>query len=194
MNNRIGIQYFKYTRIYLGIFFLFLASSCRNDPKVINSMVNKTMLQEDKAYDVTFYISEHGRTKVSIYTKEFVRNDVAKPPFTDMKKFIKVDFFNDSMVVENTLTAKYARYYEKQGNILLRDSIIVKNKKGETLKTEELVWNQNIEKYFTEKPVAIHTPTQILYGNGLEANQDFSWYEIKHPTGIVQVNKEELPQ
>lgn len=196
MINKVFIKILHYTRSYFPgvLFLLLLMGSCRNDPKEIKALVSKSALQEDKAYDVTFIISEHGVAKVRIYAKEFIRNDVAKPPFTDMKKSIRVEFFDDSLHVTNTLTAHYARYYEKQGNVLLRDSIVVKNIKGETLKTQELVWNQNIKKYFTEKPVSIQTPTQILYGDGLEANEDFSWYEIKHPTGVVQVNKSELPQ
>ena len=40
----------------------------------------------------------------------------------------------------------------------------------------------------------ITTPSEILYGNGMEANRDFTWYKITHPTGTVQVNKGEVPQ
>lgn len=175
-----------------GLLFVF-AISCKNDPKDIQSLLGKSNTQEDKAYDVTIIYSELGKVKARIYTKEFIKNDVAKPAFMDMKKGIKVEMFNDTMNVESTLTARYARYYEKQGNILLRDSIVVVNKKNEKLETEELVWNQQVKKFYTEKFVKITMPSQVMYGDGLEANEDFSWYEIKNPRGIVQVNKSELP-
>lgn len=176
-----------------GVLFL-LTASCGNKQEDINALVGKGVAQEDKAYDVTIIISEHGRPKARIFSKEFVRNEHAKPPYLDMKKGIKVEVFGDSLAVESTLTARYARYYEKQGNILIRDSIVVVNKKGEQLNTEELVWNQNIKKFYTEKFVRITTPTQVMYGDGLEANEDFSVYEIKNPKGIIEVKKSELPQ
>lgn len=169
-------------------------TSCKNDPKEIDMLVNGNSVREDIAEDVTLLYSEDGKTKIRLYATEFVRNEVAKPPYTDMRKGLKVEFFNDSMKVESTLTAQYARIYEKENNVLIRDSVVVVNKKGETLKTEELIWNQNLKKFYTEKFVRIHTPTQVMYGDGLEANEDFSWYRIKNPKGVVQVQKDEFPE
>lgn len=185
-----------YTRSLLPgfVFLMLLYVSCKNDPKEIDRLVNKSTIQEDVAHDVTIIFSKNGKTSARLYAKEFVRNEVAKPPFTDLKKGIKMEFFNDSLRVESTLTALYARYYEKQGNILIRDSIVVVNKKGERLQTQELIYNQSIKKFYTEKFVRIHTPTQVMFGDGLEANEDFTWYEIKHPKGIMQVDKTELPE
>jgi len=186
----------KVTRsVFPGILFLLvLLFSCRNDPKTILSLTSKNQMQEDRAEDVTILYSKKGKIAARLFAHEFIRNEFAKPPYTDLKKGLKVEFFNDSEHVESTLTARYARYYEKQGNVLIRDSIVVLNKKGEQLNTEELVWNQNIGKFYTEKFVRISTPTQITYGDGLEANQDFSWYQIKNLKGMVQVNKTEIPQ
>jgi LPS export ABC transporter protein LptC len=185
-----------YTRMFLPgfVFLILLTSSCKNDPKEIDRLVNKSTIQQDIAHDVTIIFSKNGNTRARLYAKEFIRNEIAKPPFTDIKKGMKMEFFDDSLHVESTLTALYARYYEKQGNILIRDSIVVVNKKGERLQTQELVYNQSVKKFYTEKFVRITTATQVMFGDGLEANEDFTWYEIKHPKGIIQVNKSELPE
>ncbi len=186
----------KLTRTMLPgiLLFAMLIAGCKNDPKEINALVTKGAQQEDKAEDVTIIYSDNGHVKMKLYAKEFVKNDVAKPPYTEMRKGLKVEFFDDSMKVESTLNARYARYYEKQNNILIRDSIVIVNKKGEKLNTEELVWNQSAKKLFTEKFVKITTPTQVIYGDGLEANEDFTWYRILNPKGIVAVDKKEIPE
>lgn len=178
------------------IFFaaVFLVTACKNDPKEIDALMGKQALQEDKADEVTIIYSEHGNSRIRMFATEFVRNEIAKPPYVDMRKGLKVEFFDDSMMVESTLTAMYARWYEGKGNVLIRDSVVVVNKKGETLRTEELIWNQNVRKFYTEKFVRINTPDQVMYGDGLEANEDFSWYRIKNPKGTVRVNKEEMPE
>ena len=196
MNKRVKNIAQIYTRSLLPgfVFLMLLCASCKNDPIEIDRLVNKSTIQEDIAHDVTIIFSKNGKTSARLYAKEFVRNEVARPPFTDLKKGIKMEFFDDSLRVESTLTALYARYYEKQGNILIRDSIVVVNKKGERLQTQELIYNQSIKKFYTEKFVRIHTPTQVMFGDGLEANEDFTWYEIKHPKGIMQVDKTELPE
>jgi LPS export ABC transporter protein LptC len=182
-------------RLFPGVLFLsLLLTACKNDPKEIDALVGKNAVQEDKAYDVTLYYSEGGHTKVRLYAKEFVRNEVAKPPFIDMKKFMKVEFFDDSLNVTSTLTALYGRIYEKQENAIIRDSVVVVNKRGERLNTSELIWNQAARKFYTEKFVRITTATQMIFGDGLEANEDFTWYEIKAPKGVVRVNKSEMPE
>ena len=177
-----------------GVLLLLIASSCNNDPRDINALTGPHALQEDRAYNVTILYSENGNTKARIFAKEFIRNDFAKPPFTDMRNGLKIEFFDDSLNIESTLTAKYARFYEKAGNVLIRDSIIVHTKKNETIKTEELVWNQNIKKIYTEKPVEIVTPTQTMYGDALDAEEDFSRYQIKNLRGTLKVDKSEMPE
>ncbi len=32
-----------------------------------------------------------------------------------------------------------------------------------------------------------------MFGDGLEANQDFTWYEITNIKGVMQVNKGDVP-
>lgn len=183
------------TAIVPGILLcLALLSACTNDMKDIDALTGKQNLKEDIAYDVTIIYSEEGRAKMRIFAKEFVRNDFAKPPFTDMRNGLKIEFFDDSLQIESTLTAGYARFYEERKNVLIRENIIIHTKKQETIKTEELVWNQNIKKIYTEKPVTITTPTQSMQGDALEAEEDFSLYQIKNLRGTVQVDKEQLPQ
>jgi LPS export ABC transporter protein LptC len=184
------------TRIFIPgvLFVVFTQAACNNDPEQIKALTSKTAVQEDKATDVIFIHSEHGKVKARLSAHIFVRNEVAKPPYTDLKEGIKVEFYDDSGLVSSTLKAGYARYYEQQGNILIRDNVVIVNKKGEQLNTEELVWNQKVEQFYTEKFVKITTATQVLYGDGLEANKDFTWYHIKNLKGTVQVNKNEVPQ
>lgn len=190
----IFLQYLT-RNLFPGVLFVWCCFvSCKNDPKEIDALVNKSAFQEDKAHDVTIYYSENGHTRARLSTKEFIRNDAAKPPYIDMKQGVRVEFFDDSLNIESTLNARYARYYEQQGNILVRDSIVVVNKKGERLNTEELVWNEKLRKFYTEKFVRITTPSQTMYGDGLEANEDFTWYQIKNPKGVVQVDKTEMPE
>ena len=176
-----------------GILFLLLAA-CQNKPEEIKFLTEKMSMQEDKAYGVTIIYSESARVKVRLYTVEFIHNEHALPPYFEAKEGLKMEFFDDSTHVEATLTAKYARYYEKEGNILIRDSIVIINHKGEQLKTDELVYNQKLKKFYSEKPVTITTPTQTLLGDGLEANEDFSNYVIKNIKGVISVEKTAIPQ
>ena len=185
----------KLTRMLLFPGVLFMTTvACKNDPNQIRALTGKGNSQEDRAQDVTIIYSKDGKISARLFAHEFARNENAKPPYLDMNNGLKAEFFNDSGVVDNVLTADSSRYYEAQGNILVWGNVQIVSKKGEQLNTQELVWNQAIERFFTEKPVKITTPTEVLYGNGMEANRDFSWYQITYPKGTVQVNKAEVPK
>jgi LPS export ABC transporter protein LptC len=171
-----------------------MAVSCKNDPNEIRALTDRTSMQEDRAQDVVIIYSEHGVTKVRLFGKVFIRNESAKMPYVDIKKGLRIEFYDDTLHITSILTARNARYYEQQGNVDIRDSVVVINNKGEKLNTEELIWNQGIRKFYTEKPVKITTATQILFGDGLEANENFTWYQIKNLKGSVKVNKSEMPQ
>jgi LPS export ABC transporter protein LptC len=182
-------------KLFAASLLLFLVLfSCKNKQSEIQDIVTKNMLKQDKAEQVTIIYSEGAKVKFRLYADELIRNESALPRYTDFKKGVKLEAFNDSLVVVSVLTAKFARYYEDKQNVLIRDSIIVVNKKGERLSTEELVWNQQLQRFYTQKPVSIRTATQVIYGNGLEANQDFSWYQITNIRGMVRVQKGSVPE
>lgn len=172
---------------------LLLHASCKNDLKKMQQTIDRSMLNTERADSVTIIYSKEGITKAQLFAKTFNHVQDAKPPYIEMKNGIKVLFYNDSMNLQSTLLAKYGRYFEQSGNVLVRDSVVVYNIKKEQLNTEELIWNEKLQKFYTDKFVKITTPTQIIYGNGLESNQNFSDYTILKMKGIIGVNKSSLP-
>jgi LPS export ABC transporter protein LptC len=194
MINRASRQYLSCTRgIASGILLSLSLAACTNSIKEINDLTGKGNAGEDHGKDVTILYSKMGKMQVRMFAHTFIRIYNTTGPYTEMKDGLKVEFFSDSATVKNTLTARYARWYEKQNNVLIRDSVCILNDKGERLETQELVWNQQLDKFFTEKPVKITTPTQVLYGTGMEAAQDFSTYQIHNLTGQVKVQKSQMP-
>jgi LPS export ABC transporter protein LptC len=185
-----NVSFLKPQGFFLVAFLLLV--SCKNDLNTLPS-VTPMDLESDRAEDVKFIFSKEGHTKATLQASEFIRNDRAKPPYVDLKKNLKVEFYDLALNVESTLTAKYARYFPEAGNIIVRDSVTVVNKKGEKLQTEELIWNQKIERFYTEKQVIITKGGQITIGDGMEANQDFTWFRIKNQRGSIPVDKSDLP-
>ena len=176
-----------------GVLF-FAVLSCKNNPDDIRALTSRSNKQEDHAEDVTIIYSKDGKINMRAFAHDFVRNETARRPYIDMNNRLKVEFYNDSGIVQDVLTADSSRYYEAQGDMIIWDSVQIITKKGEKLNTEELIWNAAIQKFFTEKPVRITTANEVIYGNGMEANSDFTWYKITHPKGTVQVSKGEVPQ
>jgi LPS export ABC transporter protein LptC len=166
-------------------------SSCENDIKAVNNLLSsKTGIEE--ANDVTSYMSQQGKVKAKLRAPYMLRYQ-ADSPYVEFPSTMHVDFYNDSTKIESTVDALYARYREYENKVLLRDSVVVINiEKGDTLKTNELWWDQGTEEFFTDKPVRIYQKDKTIFGRGLKAKQDFSSYDIFNITGTVLTKGNEL--
>jgi LPS export ABC transporter protein LptC len=110
----------------------------------------------------------------------------ADSPYAEFPRTLHVDFYNDSMQIESQLDAHYGKYLQNQDKVFLRDSVVVKNiLKRDTVYCRTLWWDQHTERFTTDDPVRIYTPDKILYGTGMDADQNFRNYTIKKMTGMV---------
>ncbi len=182
-------KYFFITALFTGCFFY----GCENDIKEVQQLGEKKV-SVDEGKNIQSYLSLGGIMKAKL-TAPLMLRTAADTPKIEFPKSLHVDFYDDSTKVESQLFAKYGRYLENEDKVFLRDSVIVFNmKQGDTLRTDELYWDQNKEIFYTDKKVAIHTPEQIIYGIGLNAKQDFSQYTVIKPTGFLNVADSTVPQ
>jgi LPS export ABC transporter protein LptC len=179
-------------------FILILASccvllSCKDSFQKVNGKIDKSVLDTEKADSVTLFYSNNGFLKAKLQAKTFIHEMENTQPYVEMKDGLRITFYDANQQVTSTLISKRGRYFEKNNNVLLRDSVVVTNAKKDMLQTQELIWNEASQKFFTEKHVTITTATQIIDGDGMEANQDFTYYKILNPTGIISVNSSKVP-
>ena len=137
--------------------------------------------------NVQMLYSEAAVMKVKMNTAKQLRylNDDRKYP-----NEITILFYGPSAEVITTLRADSGRYSKgKDLYTLLGNVVVIKKQTQETLYTDELNWNPNTKKVYTEKPVRTISKLtgERLNGIGLDATQDFSWYSIRKPTGVFNV-------
>jgi LPS export ABC transporter protein LptC len=141
----------------------------------------------EMAKDVVLKYSSNGQLRAKMRAPIFEHKTELEPPYIDISGGFVVDFFNEGQPT-SVLTAKKARLFEKTSNVLVRDSVKVVGENGETLRTQELIWNQDKQKFFTDKAVTIQTKDNIIHGDGMEANQDFTDYTILNPRGVISLD------
>lgn len=182
----------RYSKIQAALLIsCFFVLSCENDINEVNDFLKKQTGVEE-ALDVTSYMSQEGKIKAKLRSPFMLRHQ-SDSPYVEFPKTLHVDFFDDSTKIESTVDALYARYREYESKVLLRDSVVVINiLKGDTLRTNELWWDQNDEKFYTDKPVRIYQKDKTIYGKGLKAAQDFSSYDIFNITGTVLTSGNQL--
>ena len=170
-----------------------LLSACENDLEKVNLVAGKKALPVETSSGLTILYSDSGKVKVKISAAEMHRF-VADSPYTEMPSGVKVEFFNQDLKVSSTLTSNYAVRKDREFVTEARGDVIVVNEKGEKLNTELLTWDERTSKIFSSEFVKISTPDKIIFGNGFEANQDFTNYKIFNIKGTITIDKDEHPQ
>jgi LPS export ABC transporter protein LptC len=168
--------------------------SCENNEKDLPQF-RKKQYSVDEGRQIVAYMSEDAKIKAKL-TSPFMLRSEMDSPYVEFPRTLHVDFFNDSMAIESQMDALYGRWKELENKVFLKDSVVVRNiLKGDTLRCQELWWDQKAEKFYTDKPVRIYKKGgTIIYGTGFEAPQDFSGYTIFHITGPYGFPEKGLPK
>jgi LPS export ABC transporter protein LptC len=173
--------------IFCSCLFIY---SCENDVDEVNKW-NTKIVMVDEVYTAQIIFSQGGDLKAKLKAPLMLRYQ-ADTIAVEFPKTLHVDFFDSTGKKESELNALYGKYFESLNKVLLRDSVVVSNIKGDTLRTSELWWDQNTRKFYTDSIVRIRTVENTIYGGkGMEADQDLSRRSIFKVTGVYFLNEGE---
>ena len=169
----------------LAIFF----SSCENDIEKINlvSKVDDTPVERAENIDVLY--SDSGFVKMKLSGPVLERYPNASDPYILFPKGMKTLFYDRALTITSRLSAEYGIRYENSQRMEARKNVEVINEKGDKLNTEHLTYDQADGKVHSDEFVKITTADEIIYGTGLEANEDFSRYRIFNIKGIINLKE-----
>lgn len=171
------------------IFIIFLCSSCENDIVEVQRFVDKNEVTIETAKGIEMLYSDSAIVRVKIISPTLLRHLDKRNPHQEFPDGIDVEFFGDRGGVASHLTAKNALRYEKENKIIIRDSVVWVSQKKERLETEELIWEEEADRVYTNKFVTIIREQEIIYGYGFESNQDFTEYKINAIEGRIKANQ-----
>lgn len=191
MTNRSFYKQLFYAAAFVtGCCFI---SSCENDAKVINDLTKKVVMKEE-AINIVSQLSQEGKLR-AILTAPLMQRVFGDTLYAEFPKTLHCDFYDSSKNIESWLNSRYGKYFENLGKVYLKDSVVVITTKGDTLKSDDLWWDQNARKFYTDKYATYHAPGKQIYGTiGLEATQDLTSVTFKYPIGVIKVSESGFPQ
>jgi len=166
-----------------------LGTGCKNDLDEAKLITSRANVNIETGKDVVIQYSDHGNTKIKATAKTLTRFNVEKP-YLEFSDGIKMIFYSEDKQVGTTLTADYASAVENSNIMTARKNVEVVNAKGERMNTEEIIWDEQKKIIYSNAFVKITTADEIIWGNGMEANEDFTDYVIKKVIGKVKVKTE----
>jgi LPS export ABC transporter protein LptC len=166
-----------------------LAWACSNSDEKLQQFVAGKEMQQETGRDVTLIYSDSAVIKVRITAPLLVRTS-GENPVTDMPEGIRALFFDGNGRQNSILTANRAIQYPNKGLMEAHGNVVVVNEAGDTMYTEKLIWEEKAERIYTDQYVRINRPDEIIYGDGMESNQNFTKYKILNIRGTIALNEE----
>ena len=143
------------------------------------------------AKDIAFTFSDSARVQIRI-SGPIMNAYEGDHPYMEFPDGFLVEFYDSLFNITSTITGEYGVHYRNKKLMEARNNVVVTNyETGERLDTEELIWDQNKKLIFSNKFVKITSDDGVIYGDGLEAEQDFSKRRIMNPSGEIEVKEEE---
>ena len=169
--------------------------SCENTETDIKKWTDRAVLKEE-AIEVESFLSTDGKMKAKLTAPLMERVTTPDTIYVEFPNTLHVDFYEDSTnKIQTILDSRYGKYFENQGKVYLRDSVVVITMKGDTLRSPDLWWDQNKKLFYTDKFATYKGVGKTIYGGkGLVATQDLNSVIFNQPTGTVQVSESGFPE
>ena len=107
----------------------------------------------------------------------------------DFPEGVYIESYEGDGIKTSTIVADRGYFNQEENKYTAEGNVIVENlENNETLKTEVLYWEPRENKIHTDRYVEIASQEEVIMGEGLTANEDFSSYRILKPTGSFSVN------
>ncbi len=165
-------------------------SGCKNDISEVDALTKMDNLPIEVRKGVKLYYSQNARVSV-LLEAETMERYVGESEYTVMPDGVYLETYDSLMIVTSSLKADYGLQLPDENLMEAKGNVRVQNEKGEVLTTEQLFWDKARGEIYTDKYVKIITATQIIEGDGLVSNEDFSEYKIKKIRGIISLEDNE---
>ncbi len=167
--------------------FLF---SCSNDLETIKeiSIQNQSVFPVETINDCEIIYSDSSKVRVLLSAAIMNRFNHEKK-YVEIEDGLKVHFFDESGKKESELLSDYAIIDEENDVMQAQKNVVVRNVNGDVLESETLNWSQEKQEIFTDDFIKITTANEVIYGQGLVSNQNFTKYTIKKIKGTISIDR-----
>ncbi|MDX8338246.1 LPS export ABC transporter periplasmic protein LptC [Draconibacterium sp. IB214405] len=180
------IKSFRIAVLVLGTAILFFACK-KNDIEKIKAFGSPEELPILEATNFETLNTDSGTVRFFLKAKKLLRFENDGKTFHEFPEGLLLIRYNENHKITSSIEADYAKEFIKEEKWEAKNNVVVTNEKGDSLKTEHLIYDQKNETIFTEEFVQIISADKVITGTGLTSDQNMTNWTIKNPKGFVTV-------
>ena len=167
--------------------------SCRSQ-QVEEQTINYETLRTEYSENMSIIMSENGRKAYHFETPLIEGYNMAKDPYREFRKGIKITTFEDDSLgsVSAVLTANYAIFYENRKLWEAKGDVVIVNSDGRKLLTSQLFWNQSTHKVYSNVDSKIVGKDEVYHCEGFESDEQMKEWTYRKLRGVTYFKESDI--
>lgn len=135
--------------------------------------------------DVSTFISDSGYTKYHITADVWQMFEDAEEPFWRFPVGLYLEQYDRDLNPAAHVVCDSAIYFSRKRLWRLDGNVVMVNTERDSFLTEQLFWDQNSRKVYSDSFIHIVRTERIIEGYGFESDQNMLYYTVNRPTAIL---------
>lgn len=167
-----------------------LLFSCERD-EAEDAAASEETMRTEYSENLSIVESQNGRRSYHFVTPLVEGYSLAREPYREFRKGVKITTYKDDSLstVDAVLTANYAIYYENRKLWEAKGNVVVVKSDGKNLYTQQLFWNQQTKKIYSnvDSKIVQNDGRDVFIGEGFESDEEFKDWRFRRMKGRMEV-------
>ena len=155
-------------------------------------LISNKKIPSVEAFNFQTFYTDSGVVRYFLKAPRLLIFDREKSPYKEFPEGFHLQQFDKNKKINSELSANYGKNFEKEEKWLATGNVVMVNNKGDTLRTEELIYLIKEDKIYSDKFVNIKKEDQDITGSGgFESDSQMKKWAFKKTSGHIFVNDQQ---
>ena len=174
--------------LYSGVIVILFACSSKVASDIPKDLISNKKIPSVEAFNFQTFYTDSGVVRYFLKAPRLLIFDREKSPYKEFPEGFHLQQFDKNKKIISELSANYGKNFEKEEKWLATGNVVMVNNKGDTLRSEELIYLIKEDKIYSEKFVNIKKEDQDITGSGgFESDSQMKKWAFKKTTGHIYV-------
>ena len=157
-----------YGSIVIGFFVILMISACQTkvSTDIPAELLNDTKMQDMEATNFETFYSDSGVVKYHLQAPKLLVYDDGKQPYKDFPDGFIMQRYDLNRKIISQMSGNHGKYFEHEKRWEASGNVVLINSEGDTLRSEELKYNQVEDLIYSDQFVSIVKGGQNINGSG----------------------------
>lgn len=163
-------------------------AACEDEKRpTIGNITDPETFATMRTTNVNTWVTDSGYMRYHITTPLWLAYEEAAEPHWTFPDTVFLQRYSNTFVKDASFRCDSALYLSQRKLWRFDGHVRMVNARGDIFLTQQLFWDQNDHKVYSDSFIHIQTPERILEGYGFMSNEQITTYTINQPSGIFPV-------